>query len=131
MGPFLADGSLAGLPVLFKRLARHGWQVACAGPCGGGVETRAFDERMESLQEPPCPFGELINSGTRHHPGERFESQFLGAGRFLGGSIAPVVQEVMVQVDFYRAHLGAGAAEGTGERKMLPVLQASEVRGDD
>ncbi len=71
------------------------------------------------------------NPRPAHHEHETGLNQFFKAGRTLACRVAPVVQQVMVQINFDGTGFGAGAAQGRGLRQMFPILKPAQMRCDD
>src|SRR5258708_34437937 len=72
----------------------------------------------------------MIDSRMIHDGSVGLEGKFFDSRRFLLGSISTVLQQVMMEVNLYRAGLGASAAKRAGIREVLPILRTAQVRGD-
>ena len=86
---------------------------------------------MKPLKESSGGFRELVESGPIDNNSEDSKGDLLEKRRFLTGSVAAVVQQMMVKIDLHRAGFGAGSAEGTGVGQMFPFLKAPEMRSDN
>jgi len=64
-----------------------------------------------------------------HHHKQPVSQAFPGVGGGAGG-VAAVVEQVMGNVDSHRTGIGAGSAERTGCREVVPVGETTEVRRD-
>ena len=65
-------------PIFLKRLRCNRWQFPRFCPDISRIETRALDEGVKDLQQPPCPFYHPIYAWVIDHEGKPLESNFLG-----------------------------------------------------
>src|ERR1017187_9825573 len=98
-------------PPVFERFSRLRRQVARFRPRLRRIKRGAFDQFLQRLREPADFFCQRPERRFVRHDAENLIRQPLKKRRLADGSIAPVVQQVMVQVNFHRARFGAGTAE--------------------
>src|SRR5436190_23219302 len=98
-------------PVLLKRLSCYRRQVTGIRPATRWIEACAADQRMKFLQHPPCPARDAIPARTSYDCSKEPEGESFVPRRLLRGSIPAILQQMMVQIDFYRASLRAGATK--------------------
>ena len=118
-------------PPVFEGFPRHRRQIARFRPRFGRVERRAFHRSLQRLRQPADFFGQRPERRFVRHDAENLIRQPLEKRRLAGRGVAAVLQQMMVQINFHRARLGAGAAKRTGVGKMFPILQAAQMRRDD
>src|SRR5439155_10445903 len=87
-------------PKFFKGLRCHGRQIASSRPAPGRVQRRSLDERIKLLEESPCPLCKSIKHRMVHHQRVKLEYPLFGEGRLLYGSVAAILEQVMVKIDF-------------------------------
>jgi hypothetical protein len=63
------------------------------------------------LQQASGSLRECISPRTIDNESKQVESEFLARAGLLAAGVAPVVQQMMVQVNFNGASFGAGAAK--------------------
>ena len=66
--------------------------------------------------------GTPVARGVLHEPQPEFEGEMLDC--VTRGGIASVVEKVMMQINLYRADIGAGAAERTRKGQMGKIVAA-------
>ena len=66
---------------------------------------------MQRLRPAAEPGGHFIQGRVQQHERRGILKEFFPKGRLTANGIAPVVEQMMVQVDFYRADFGARAAK--------------------
>src|ERR1043165_573961 len=86
---------------------------------------------MKFLSQPPGLFREQVPSWPIDEEREQFESELLGESGFPAGSVAAVLQQMMMEIDLHGAGLCASATQRAGIREMFPILQPAQVRRDD
>src|SRR5437762_13983727 len=121
----MAPARSFALPPIFLKCPSGNWrQIARFGPGVCGIQASAFDKRMELLKQSSGLLCESIDPRAIYHISKELECKFFKSGWFLVRRISPVLQQVMMQVDFDRAGFGAGAAQRTRRRQMFPILQS-------
>src|ERR1051326_6299612 len=117
-------------PVFLEALGGNGRKIARPSPGQSRIQPGGFYQGMKSLQESPGRFGQTINSRPVHDESKQLKGQLLAENRLLHSGIAPIMKEMMMQVDFDRADFGASPAKGAGVGKVAPLLQAPQMWRD-
>ena len=75
--------------------------------------------------------GKFIERWMAHHEGHDVLKDFFQRGEMFVNGVTPVVEQVMVQIDFDRANFGASAAERRSRGQMFPLLESTQVGRDN
>src|SRR6516225_2558440 len=100
---------ISSSPHLPKRLGWNRRQSAIFGPCAHGIERRSFetDGVDHTHRHAAKPSEKPEPARTGHHPAEEFHPEALPCRmRACADRIPPIVQQVMMQIDVYRANVG-------------------------
>jgi hypothetical protein len=117
-------------PKFLERLLRDGREITRAGPGEKRIKASALYNRLQFLRQPADTFHCAIQPGVVHDRRVNAKGGFLEKRGSLPTGVSAILEEVMVQIDFDRAGLSAGAAEGAGGGKMFPLLQTAQVGCD-
>src|SRR5580658_4585735 len=119
------------VPVSMEPLTRRRGKIARAGPGAQRIQGRVFDhpaQRKENL-------GELrrktVKRRAAHDKDKAGVKNFFRERRFALRRVAPVLEQVMMEVDADRARFRAGAAKRGGRGKVFPILETAQMGRND
>lgn len=98
-------------PLLMKGVGSELWQGSGFCPGTHWIKSCAVNQSMKWLKNPAESDGHAVYRGMAHKPGKGEEGNLLSRNSFHACGVAAVLQEVVMQVDFHRAGLGAGTAK--------------------
>jgi hypothetical protein len=86
---------------------------------------------MENLPDPSELESQFVEPRRLHQNDKARKGGALPPDRLLFGRIPAVLEQMVMNIDFDRAGLGAGSTERTGGGEMFPILQPAKVGCDD
>ncbi len=102
------------LPFFAERAARQFGKSARCCPCFERVKRRAINQTMKRLKNAAQLHRGFIQRGTTHQKTKAFPRQIFRKLWFFSSGVTATLQQMMMQINFHRTRLGAGAAQRRG-----------------